>query len=724
MVAATPRGQPIETTDRSRDALQPDETCWRVERAARAAFCIDAESYFHALDEALAAAEESILIVGWDIHSRLLLRPDESEGAARPLAELLTDLVRRKPRLRVNILGWDFALIYALERESLPLLRFGLRTHRRVHFRLDGDHPLGSSHHQKAVVVDDSVAFVGGIDLTAYRWDTREHRVTNPARVTPSGDAYDPFHDVQAAVSGPAARALGDLLRRRWHRATGQSIPEVSAPGDRWPDSLRDWLEDVPVGIARTEPEWRGRAEVREVERSYVELIRAARRSLYIENQYFTAPVVVDAIEQRLAEPDGPSVVIVLPERCSGWLEEATMGALRRRAILQLLDGDTHGRLRVVYPVVGGDPPVPVNVHAKVLIVDDTYARVGSSNLNNRSMGLDTECDLILAAETEAHSAAIARFRSDLISEHLGLEIDEVDEATRNESSFVTAFDRLRASETGDDGRTLRDLTFEDDRQIANVLPAEPAVLDPERPIDPRTWLATIGPEDESSPGGRPWVRGLLVAAPLVALALAWRYGPLSEYASPEQLEAWLGPHRSSLAGAGGAIGAFLVGGLLVFPVTLLIVACALVFGPGLGFVYSLAGVLGSAVLGYGAGRILWRDAIRRLAGRRLNRLSRKMSERGVLAVAAVRVIPVAPFTVVNLVAGSSHLGFRDFVVGTVVGMAPGLAAMTLFADRLAAAIREPDASNFAIAVALGGVVLALAWGLQRWLDTDRTKGP
>ena len=152
-------------------------------------------------------------------------------------------------------------------------------------------------------------------------------------------------------------------------------------------------------------------------------------------------------------------------------------------------------------------------------------------------------------------------------------------------------------------------------------------------------------------------------------------------------------------------------------PITLLILATAIVFGPVSAFLYALAGSLLGAAVTFAAGRALGRDAVRRLAGHRLNHLSRRLARRGLLAVVAVRIIPVAPFTVVNLAAGASHISFRDFALGTALGMLPGIFAITLFSERVLAAVQQPSALTLAT---LGAVVLgiaAAAWLLRRLLQ-------
>ena len=124
----------------------------------------------------------------------------------------------------MHLLAWDFAVLYALEREPFPSLKLGWNTPSRIRFRLDNALPVGASHHQKIIVVDDAVAFSGGLDLTIRRWDTCQHDIDNPHRCDPAGQPYRPFHDVQMVVDGAAARALADIAHERWDARTGERI--------------------------------------------------------------------------------------------------------------------------------------------------------------------------------------------------------------------------------------------------------------------------------------------------------------------------------------------------------------------------------------------------------------------------------------------------------------------------------------------------------------------
>jgi uncharacterized membrane protein YdjX (TVP38/TMEM64 family) len=154
-------------------------------------------------------------------------------------------------------------------------------------------------------------------------------------------------------------------------------------------------------------------------------------------------------------------------------------------------------------------------------------------------------------------------------------------------------------------------------------------------------------------------------------------------------------------------IGGFALGGLLVIPLTMLIAATGIVFGPWLGMLYSLLGATLSAVFVYGIGREVGRDAVRRVAGRRINDLSRRIAKRGLLAMLFVRIVPIAPFSIINLVAGASHLGFRDFLLGTILGLLPGTVLISFFVDRILAAVRHPGPVTFALLALVAGVAIA-----------------
>lgn len=213
-----------------------------------------------------------------------------------------------------------------------------------------------------------------------------------------------------------------------------------------------------------------------------------------------------------------------------------------------------------------------------------------------------------------------------------------------------------------------------------------------------------------------PWIKSILLIAGLLALATAWRWTPLGDWLDAQTLAAWAADLQEGPLGLVVTLGVFVIGSLVVFPVTLLIAACALVFGPLLGFVYALLGALLGAAASYAAGYAMGSHMVRRFGESLVNRLSRALAQRGVLAITVLRLVPIAPFTLINLAAGASHIRFRDYMLGTLLGMGPGILALTLFADTVYETLENPQPSNF---VWLAIVVIAIglgAWGVRYWL--------
>lgn len=217
-------------------------------------------------------------------------------------------------------------------------------------------------------------------------------------------------------------------------------------------------------------------------------------------------------------------------------------------------------------------------------------------------------------------------------------------------------------------------------------------------------------------------IRGGVVVVVLVALGLAWRLTPLSEWVSPEGLSTLARPVREASWGPLVAFGAFAIGGTLMVPITALIVANALVFDTGPALTAAIPGVLLSATLGFAAGHALWREAVDRMSGGRFEAVNRALAERGPLPMAVLRLVPVAPFAVVNLIAGASRIRFRDYIAGTALTMVPGTVAMTLGARGVAGAVRDPSPVNVTLALALligifGGGRFVVGWARRRGRD-------
>ena len=477
-----PAIEPESTVAHAPRILKPGRNCWRIEEARRAAVLVDAADYYRHLDEALRRARHSILILGWDFDGRIRLCPDRSPDECQLLGLFLRSLVEAHPELEIRILVWSYAIIHAPGDSKALLLGEAWQEHPRIQLHLDTKHPFYASHHQKVVVIDDSMAFAGGIDLTIRRWDSQMHEAGHACRIAPDGTPYEPVHDLQMAVEGDAARALGDLARARWKVALGETLIAGDAQQNRWPESLQPDFTDMPVAIARTAPGWGDSRPVAEQAQLTADAIAAANRSIYVEAQYLSSTMVRAALTRRLSERDGPEIVMLVTPFSRGFFERTVLAANRDRMMRRLARLPGAHRLRFYYPVVPGpEGDCKVLVHAKLMIIDDRLLRVGSGNLSNRSMGLDTECDMVVEATGEESRRTIANVRSRLLGEHLGVDPEAVTATIAAKRSLIAAIEALNSHKRG-----LR--PFEPgDGPIRSTLGS--IIVDPKRPWEPLWFL-------------------------------------------------------------------------------------------------------------------------------------------------------------------------------------------------------------------------------------------
>jgi phosphatidylserine/phosphatidylglycerophosphate/cardiolipin synthase-like enzyme len=478
---------PEQESSEGRGAGAENASAWRFARASRAHVVIDAAGYFELLHEAMLAASERIMLLGWDFDTRIRLgsgrrwwdMPRPERYPAR-LGGFVVWLVRRRHSLRVVVLRWSFGAGKVLLRGSMLLDLIRWSWNRRIAFRLDSALPMGCSRHEKVVVIDDDFAACGGIDITFARWDTSAHKDDDARRRSPGGLTYRPWHDLAMLVEGEAAAALGELARERWHGAGAHepSLPPCKPrPETAWPMRLNAEFHDVEIGIARTRAPWRGAPAIREVEALFLEHIARARRFIYAESQYFASRSIGEALARRLAEPDPPEIVLVTSLTAKGWLQKLAMDPARVRLLQSLAQVDHAGRFHAFAPLTARG--TPIYVHAKLMIVDDEVLRVGSANLNNRSQGMDSECDVFLDAARPGNGhivPAITRLRHRLLAEHCGMTEMAVTEGLCGDKSMAAMIGARPQI-----GRRLMPLPLRRLSQTQKAL-ADSALLDPESP--------------------------------------------------------------------------------------------------------------------------------------------------------------------------------------------------------------------------------------------------
>ncbi|SDZ03761.1 VTT domain-containing protein [Nitrosomonas halophila] len=692
--------------------IHSGHNCWRVADATKVSILVDGEDYFRALHEVMQRARHAIYILAWDMDSRVrLLREEQPTQLPTELGELINTLLKQRPGLEVYILNWDWAMLYALEREWIPIYWSGWKKQSRLHYELDAHCPFGGSQHQKLVIIDDKIAFCGGIDLGKHRWDSSAHAPKDSRRIDPNNKAYPPFHDMQMLVEGEAAKALAELARARWLQATGEqlSAAPISDANNLWPEHVEALFSQVKVAIARTVPAFNNTPEKREVESLYIDSISAAKRLIYIENQYFTAGKIAKILASRLTEPDGPEVVLVQPLRTGGWLEQHTMDVLRYRVTQKLRDADQHNRLRICYPRHQALGEAYIGLHSKLMIVDDDFLRIGSANLSNRSMGLDSECDLAIEADNTAQQEAIRAFRSRLLSEHFDLSEGELKSELARQGSLLKLIDTRQNFP-----RTLSILDCKVEELTEEILP-DSDYIDPERPTEMDALAEEFIPVEESKSIRKQLITTVMVLSTAVFTAGLWKWSVLGDWIALQREVIDVSQPLSLFVTTLG----FALAGLLAVPVTLLVILVAVFFDFWPGIFYTISGALLSTLMGYAAGYFLGRKTVTQLAGHRLNRLSRQLIKNGLMAVIRVRLVPVAPFAIINLVAGATHLYLKNLILGTLLGMLPGILIIFLFVELLVSAIDNPEPDAIISFVIFVGSIALVLFMLKKRLDKD-----
>lgn len=443
--------------------LRRGRTCWRMSWAREAGLLVDGRDYYRALYQAARSARRYILMAGWQFDSEVsLLRGDDrpAEGGPVQLLPFLAELCERNPRLRVYLLAWDFNVLYTLKREFLQDWWFRWGSHYRIQFRFDSSHPVGASHHQKFVVIDGGLAFVGGLDIAEGYWDDRRHQWDNPLRVTSAGEPFVPRHDVQAYVSGWAAMRLARLFAYRWRQSGGGRLlllpPRRRVRVSFEPSAV---IASRRVAISRTfghtvTPPQKPVTEIREM---YEAAILSAEKLIYIENQYFSARAVLEALCRRMEDKRRPrlEIVMILPRQPEAFIEEIGLGTTQAKYLHALTEtaARTGHALGIYNTRAGGENPARglTFIHSKLLLVDDRFLTVGSANMANRSMGFDSELNLAWEATRRRHwplRRSLREIRVSLLAEHCGADEGQRAELARVEG-LVAYLGTLAAAPNG-----------------------------------------------------------------------------------------------------------------------------------------------------------------------------------------------------------------------------------------------------------------------------------
>lgn len=694
--------------------------CWRVCNASFAAPVIDCSNYYRAVHQAICNAKHTLFIVGWDIDSRIeLLRGKDAESSQCPITlyELLKWKSEITPDLKMYLNRWDYSIFLAAERESFASMKWKLNGIKNLEYIFDDQLPLGASHHQKIIVVDDEIAFCGGMDIAIARWDHRQHHVREKDRKDPKGtmflgveDKYRPYHDVQMLVAGDAALSLGELARRRWFYATGKRAKAVKPEHtntlpDAWPKSIEPSFENVELGIALTAPRFRDQKLNRGIERLYLDLIANAEHFIYMENQYFTHVEFARALNKRLLEKPELRVLLISCKDPQGFMERKTMYHGRVQFKDALTKDGVTDRTVLAYPISKeNNKQEQIRIHSKVMIVDDRYLRIGSSNMNYRSMTLDTECDLVLEGTDKKVRQSIAAIRNDLIREHTGRSVKEIERIINDGESVQEFLKDIAGSR-----QHLRETKDE-------IYRKEPFAKffirfgDPSKPLLP-SYLTAYRSVIKRDKLKKPISWKLIAAvAAIVLLLVSWKFTPLAEYANAKTIAGLLEGVRNTVWALPLGILAYAVGTLVFIPHIIMTTAVVMAFSPLEAFFVAIAGSLLSCTIGYFLGMALGKKSLNAVFGKYSDKISYYAHKGGVLGLTMLRLIPSGPFTVQNLILGMIKVPYRNLIISTLLALLPGTIIFIFVGKAALDLLKNPEPEKWIITITGVAVWIALIW--------------
>jgi len=475
--------------------LEPEKNCWTLSEVTQSGLLIDGRDYYRAFYQAARKAKDYILISGWQFDSDVaLLRGSDADTAADSVQFLtfLNNLCEQNQRLHISILAWDFTVLYSLDREWFQDWYFNWTTNERFTFCFDCCEFFGAAHHQKFVVIDGNLAFVGGLDICSGRWDDRDHPVDSAARVNSDQNGYGPFHDIQSYHVGPAAQKLAELFATRWKCVTSGEL-ELPKSTLKYQLPFRPSLA-IPadsIAISRTQAGTAGQQKsIQEIRRLFLDAIDAAEELIYVENQYFSSNALYKALVDRMldARRSHLEIVLILAKDAEAFVEQLSIGVVQEKLLreLQSIAAETGHSFGIYYPasVRGDGKESATYIHSKLFLVDDRFLSVGSANMNNRSLGLDTELNVAWEAPSTGSEVgrAIRAARVDLLAEHVGTREALVLENLSRSRGLVEYLNSLADSGSYRLRHHPLDIVSEDYLWVTSVLP-EGLPFDPEGPF-------------------------------------------------------------------------------------------------------------------------------------------------------------------------------------------------------------------------------------------------
>ncbi|MBD63622.1 MAG: hypothetical protein CME62_00310 [Halobacteriovoraceae bacterium] len=646
--------------------LKPQRNCIQIDRNSHYKLLVDGENYFEQLYKILPEAKSSIYIHAWEVDSKLRLKRDHNHDVE--LKNYLFSLVDKNPELNIYIICWDFSFVFFFERELFLKWKLDYLNHERIHFCYNTKHKLGGSNHQKFVVIDDEIVFLGGMDVTKRRFDSRDHEPGSDLRVDPRGHRYGPFHDVQVMIAGESAKTVADIFREDWLDLMGERLEEPKKKLKWPPDLAGDIHGELRGAISRSGVLGQSQDITKENLELYLDCIQNAKHYMYFESQYLTSADFVEALAQKLeANTEGVEVILVISNDWSGYFEERILGAISQRNLKRLLEADKYKKLQLVTPCIHRDGKKHfIKVHSKISIIDDVFIRVGSSNLNERSLHLDSEIDFSLEAQNPIQRMQIKKLLHDLLAEHTGVSLEEVSKKL-NDLSLCEYIEKNQLN-----SRALVKIKRFTESSAVYLAPFK-FIADPKMSI---THFLKSNLIQFYGQVKQPKML-MVILGILLGLFLINHFSLFEQLRNYTQGEFLAAKSEGTLFTYGILI--FGLSSFLGLPLNAMIPIVAMSI-PGIeAFFICMMGSLLSSTAGYFLGRGVGTKLIPHQAKAKVDRASRILEGKGVVTVFLTRSLPVAPFIIINMVSGALKIKFHHYILGTFLGLLPGLTIFTFF---------------------------------------------
>lgn len=666
--------------------LPPKDAYFFSAKAEDPSLLVCAESYFSQIKDAFLNAQEEILILGWSFNLKTILDDDGTT-----LEEILFGI---PDKVKIKILVWDYIIFYMADRDPFIGLNIAFKNKKNIQFGRFDFHPMLSSMHIKMVVVDSEVSFVGGIDLDLERRDGKFNFSEDSMRREKDGHMYGPFRDYALRFEGKQiAKDLRTFFEQMWNSQKEQ-VSRVHQVADKLTPGAN-------LFFARTLPKFKGNPKDNSSFQLQRWLFENAKRYIFIENQYLTSGRIVDALIQRLAQPLGPEVVIVVSYGHMPILERISMGALLTDCVKKLLHNDPYQRLKI-YTLLAprkrqaslrSEGREFVKIHSKCVLVDDTYLKIGSSNMNERSLQFDYELDALVSGEV------VKKYREEIFSSLLGnggeVEFGE---------SIIWTFEKAR-------------LKYDKIIEVKDILQKKSALTDYKDylPLDKRemTFFEKMGQmfihRREMLRINAKVVGGIVLLLFIIAGAIFVGPGEAKGLLDQAVFNLRI---DSSLLLMGLFFFSYLILGAFFFPLNAYIFLCGAYFSMGEAFALAMTGAMSSAMLTYAMGTLFQKDLDVEAKLEQANRLGKLLRRNSLKTLVFLRIIPLAPFPFVNLVCGKLRMHFGKYVLGTLLGVAPGAAFLIFTEKRLIALFTHPDWGNFVVVI----LILSLFYAGGRFL--------